>query len=208
VTDVTKRGRNILSALALTLMATLAFSALAAGSAQAHWYINEEAFNNYTGTRHWEKASGGYNPGSFEMVVPAKNAKIACKSSGNGYGEISEGTKLYDPIVVSQCQVTEIKTGKPVLGCSQVEPLNLTLRGTGASVETVGESKLILNEECGIGVKVAVKIESLALTFDPEESWLEGIRGAGSGLFGTKPATFTTSEILYLPNGSPIWSWH
>lgn len=205
---VRKQKKGLISIVGLALVAMLAFSGLAAGSAQAASWHKEGV--PFTGTAF--PATWSTHPSELKMVVPSRNATINCGvvvPEGSTY--ITESTKFHNYIDVNECIASNTSTGKPIAGCEVAGGIHFTFDGTGESVSSSDTQTLNWGPECGIGVKMPITIPSLSLNWAPNsESFSPKVTGSGTGTYGTipKPMTVTSTETLVIWKGGPVWGWY
>jgi hypothetical protein len=198
-----KSKRRTLSVLGAALVAVLASSALAAGSASAAtWHVKGEPYYN------WGEFGVGIYHGKFRVTVPEKHIKIYCSWPSTGF--ISKGTQLEYQVKVKDCKVFTLDEISEELPCFQTEPIIFAFKGTGDLVSS--SSVPYLNFEsgklCPIGLKNPISVPSLSLSYGEETGFLE-VQGLGEGKFRTSPAEIsTTNHWLLLTGGGPGWGWY
>jgi hypothetical protein len=199
MTGKSRRGERLLSVLGVVLVAALAFSAMAAGSAQAKsWQIEGEPFAGSAEFKHQTVPAG-----TFKMEVPGRNIEIKCAPSGSG--TISENTHIKDAVTLSECKVYNLETKVEVSKCISKGPVNFTFEGTGDKVSNTATGFLEFEKEKGCLIPLKTELTGLSLTqsYGPETYTL-AVGGSGTGMYGAFAMTVTSSYSLTLVSGLPF----
>ena len=197
---IRKRKAGLFSTLGLALMAVFAFSAIAAGSAQAKsWHIEGAAFAGSASFTHAASPVG-----TFRMEVPGRNLEVKCTPTGSG--SISGSTNVSDAMSLS-CKPYELKTGKAMPECIPTGPVPITFEGTGEKINNVGKSVLQFEKEKGCVLPLNNELKNLSLTRSyGAENYTLTATDVGTGQFGAGAFAMNVSGTygLTLTSGAPF----
>jgi hypothetical protein len=204
-----KRKKGLASTLGVALLALLAFSGLAAGSAQAaNWQIYNYGSSKYEPlTSGFKTLAHGAYGSSLTLEVPGRNIKISCQSMPyvGSYITANSGLEYHTKFTV--CTVTSLSSGEAV-PCTESNTPEFTYAGTAESISSSDKPYLEFKSGtgCPLPLKNQITAPTLSLSYGSPEMHL-AVDGSGTGKFGTFSMNISAKYNWMLSEGAPVWGY-